>query len=957
LAAKCEALKLVQVPDLEDLLQSSSKRVLYKDRSQFHQHETILILQSSGTTGLPKPVHVKAGALAVVNSIKRMPAPEGRRNMHDELYAPKLMVSMMPFFHIMGITLLARSIYHQGPLVLLPARKPVTADLMMRAIDQTKPSAAACAPSILEDICNAPNGLETLSTLEYVFYGGAPLARPCGDKISSMTNLQVCIGSTEILNAPSYIPRDQEDWEYFEWSDESGVVMEATADNFFELVIKQKFNREYQTVFYNFPELSEWRTQDLFERHPTKPGLWRYTGRIDDMLVLSNGEKLNPVSFEKSVEGHPWVRGALIIGSGRFQAGLIIEPQTDQVLVDSEAFIEQVWPWIEKANAQYPAHARVWHSMITMAAPEKPFKRAPKGSVMRQASYQLYEAEIDELYAKQKLSDNFDDVEIDNRADIIMVKTLVRKAFRFTLHPYREDPADDADIFLLGVDSLQVLQLSNVLTRAFRKKPHCSDICPPRMIYKNPSIDRLSRAIMTALNNNDHLGKTSPESTISREEKISAMIYKYTKSLPKDNTNAAATQETRSLKHAVILTGSTGSLGTYLLHYLLSNPAFERIYCLNRSTDAASRQEQSFRDRGMSLVYITSKVEFLTTDFSQDLFGLPPAKYLELQQTVDVFIHNAWPINFNSDLEYFEATAVAGTRRCVDFAVSARYNPHIIFVSSIASVGNWSVVRDAGDGGDDGLEVPEVFEEDKCLPLKQGYGESKHVASCILATAARVSGVKTTIVRTGQLGGPVEGEGVWNKSGKYMDKQPPPSNRRSFDSDNELQLEWLPSLIATSKALHKIPRSLGSQNTLDWVPVDIAAHSILDITISRIGEDAASSKALDCFNIVNPQTADWRDLVHVILAFYQKRGGCDGSRIEPVEFTDWINELKNIEMTRGQIERYPGVKLIEFFEAMSNTEKKVKFATEHTVDCSRTMADLRAVDKGLMERWLEGWSF
>jgi acyl-CoA synthetase (AMP-forming)/AMP-acid ligase II len=153
------------------------------------------------------------------------------------------MISMMPFFHIMGITLLARSIYHQGPLVLLSARKPVAADLMIMAINQSKPSAAACVPSMLEDICNTPNGLKTLSTLEYIFYGGAPFARPCGDKISRVTNLLAGIGSTEILNAPSYIPLNQDDWEYFEWCGASGIVMEAAADNFFVLVIKHKFNR------------------------------------------------------------------------------------------------------------------------------------------------------------------------------------------------------------------------------------------------------------------------------------------------------------------------------------------------------------------------------------------------------------------------------------------------------------------------------------------------------------------------------------------------------------------------------------------------------------------------------------------------------------------------------------------------------------------------------------------
>lgn len=112
--------------------------------------------------------------------------------------------------------------------------------------------------------------------------------------------------------------------------------MEPATERSFEIVIKQKMDRRHQIVFHNFPELSEWRTKDLFEENPTKPNLWRYVGRLDDLLVFSNGEKMNPVAFEKTIEGHPWVQGALVVGSGQFQAGLIIEPHADRKAADDE---------------------------------------------------------------------------------------------------------------------------------------------------------------------------------------------------------------------------------------------------------------------------------------------------------------------------------------------------------------------------------------------------------------------------------------------------------------------------------------------------------------------------------------------------------------------------------------------------------------------------------------------
>ncbi|KAF3389104.1 hypothetical protein F1880_004567 [Penicillium rolfsii] len=438
LATHHSSLELIDIPCLDDILQPEPAASPYYNLLRAREDDIALILHSSGSTRLPKPIFIRTGAPAAVDIITSMPAPSDRKNIHNDLFAPTLMASMMPFFHIMGIPTLTRSIYHQGPLALLPPGQPVTADLLMTAIVQTKPSAAAFAPSVLEKACSLFNGLETLSTLDYVFYGGAPLARSCVNQIARVTNLQVCIGSMEILNAPNYLTRDSEDWEYFESSAEAGISMEPATDRSSEMGIKHKLDRRHQIIFHNFPELSEWRT---------------------------------------------------------------------------------------KATSQ--------------------------------------------------------------------------------------------------------------------------PVCPPQFIYNNPTINELSRAI---------------------QQKI---------------------------------TGNGDGLA--------------------------------------------EKVEFLAADFTQEQFGLSSGKYQELQKNINVFLHNAWPVN--ASFESFESTAIIGRRRCINFALSATHCSHIMFPSSIASVGSWHA--------------------DVCIPLKQGYGESKHVASSILFQAARKSGLKATVVRLGQLGGSVDGAGVWNKTGRY----------------------------------------------------------------------------------------------------------------------------------------------------------------------------------------------
>ena len=69
---------------------------------------------------------------------------------------------------------------------------------------------------------------------------------------------------------------------------------------------------------HNFPDKKEWRTKDLFKPHPKKPSLWRFHGRLDHIIVLSNGEKFNPVPVETLVQGHPVIMGSLVVGQGRF---------------------------------------------------------------------------------------------------------------------------------------------------------------------------------------------------------------------------------------------------------------------------------------------------------------------------------------------------------------------------------------------------------------------------------------------------------------------------------------------------------------------------------------------------------------------------------------------------------------------------------------------------------------
>ncbi|VBB84718.1 Putative Nonribosomal peptide synthetase [Podospora comata] len=667
-------LSVLRIPDLEHLLKTTTNPTPYQSKcnDKTPDHETVMILHSSGTTGLPKPIPLKAGVLTTAGRLlATLPTPAGRLNTHDPLYTTPLILSMPPFFHAFGINLLVRSLHYRRPLVLLPPSTPPTAELMLHAVKTTRPTGMVCTPSILEDICSLPHGIETLraSDIECIYSGGAPLARSCGnvivEELSPRITLVNGIGTTEIWNATGYAPLDPRDWEYFEWNPAAGVVMEGVGGdkNTAELVIKRLGGEEgrFQFVFYNFPESEEWRTKDLFERHPLKETLWRYVGRVDDVIVLSNGEKLNPVTFEKMVEGHSIVKGAVMVGSGRFQTGLIVEVR--DVSLGVEEVVERIWERVEEANEQYPAHARVWKSMVRVARQDKPFERTPKGTVMRRNTYVAYQAEIEEMYASAMVING---VAAEGVLDETMILAQIRDAVNSVIKR-RGDVTDDTNLFALGFDSLQVLQLIRTLKGTVQSS--LQGKFSLRLVYENPSISQLHRALCSA--------PATATTNTSRADKFDALIKEYTPSL-----RLPRPSHTEPKGFKVILTGTTGTLGSSLLSSLLANPTITHIYCLNRSKPISPN---------------TSQVTFLQTDLLHPTLGLSSKTYNTLKHP-QLLIHSAWPVNFNLPFDSF-LPSISGTANLMAL------NPaKFVFISSIATAM-------AGTS-----PVPENFTQDHNLP-------------------------------------------------------------------------------------------------------------------------------------------------------------------------------------------------------------------------------------------------
>lgn len=704
-------------------------------------------------------------------------------------------------------------------------------------------------------------------------------------------------------------------WQYFIFNSE---VMGAEwrphdpENGIYELAVRRKDAKDPldQPLFYTFPDLTDWSTGDLFKAHPTLKDNWLYLGRADNIIVFSNGEKLNPVTIEDSIVGHPLVKGALVVGQDRFQPALILEPMTTPTTEDeSNSIIESVWPLIEDLNKETVAHGRISKQLIALSDPDVPFPRASKGTVQRALAVRAYRQRIDEIY---KQADVIDTVDITPLVLATEESTLQSVVALLTDRMGVEDIEPDTDFFSAGIDSLQVLSMSKLLRAGLKAAGVDGDtaLVAPRVIYSNPTPEQLAKYLHKATHTNgtQQNGQGTTEISI-----LESLVSKYTENLPAPRYHKPKPLDDGQ---TVVLTGSTGSLGAYLLDVLCKSPRIKSILALNRGEDGGrSRQPGVSASRGLGTDF--SKVDFLEADLSRLDLGLSAQKYNQLLATADRIIHNAWPVNFNISVSSFEPY-IRGVRHLIDVSSAASKQVPIVFLSSIGTIGNWKSSE----------MVPEHRLDDLTLP-QMGYGLSKLAGSLILDAALEKSNVPNASIRVGQIAGPRCTKGKWNPQ------------------------EFLPSLIASSVYLGVLPKELSSQDVVDWMPIEDVAGLILDV--GGITETKDVSEISGYFHCVNPKTAKWADLAAAIKDFFQ------GRIKELVSLEDWVSALEKSAVDTADVDKNPAIKLLDtyqgFVEAQRAGSGHVYLDMSRTMRQSSTAANLGPVTTELMRNWCAQWNF
>ena len=895
-------LPIVEVPPLLELFADSPSYPWQDDFSTL-ANRPFITLHTSGSTGLPKSVDILHGLIATIDAQQLLPDVDGRSVSASE-WAGQSVYTALPPFHSAGFNFFSYSVFQETQLVLGPSDQPPSLSVVEQVLNLDVASAAVMAPVLLSEVAADQAILSKVHKWSSVTFGGGPLPQSAGDALWDQTKVLQILGSTETFNIPELLPMSKDEWPYHNYHPALGIKYNLHDEDLHELVfVRDPAARKHQGAFWTFPEAKQYPMKDIYQQHPSKPDLWMYKGRIDDTIVLANGEKFTPNTAESIMSQNPYVKGAMIVGSGYAQPALLIEPierpPDGASLADWQTSILRT---TEAANSTLPAHAQIHKSHTKLLDTPQSFLRSSKGEPQRLPTTRSLNQVIENIMNSADCDVDDQDLDFTNESALTQSIASVLSGQEFVGRPVQQD----ADIFQCGVDSLKVMKLLRYIRASLkRQERQASSNLTPKVIYQNPSPQDLSRVLIGLLDAGSDKpidsGRSSPSDDLAHmRAKFSSRIRELNKDIGAGST--------------VLLTGSTGSLGSYMLDKLMRNPGVGRVVCLNRPGSDANRQYNIQLSRGLQSDF--AKVEFVETDLSQEGFGLDSEAYTALRDRATHIVHNAWPVNFNLPLSSFEPQLEACCQ-LLAFARSAQNFKELMFLSSVGVANDWSNHSEE--------EVPEQLIENTSVAEQMGYAQSKLLAELLLEQGAQEMDVPVSICRLGQIAGPVESEqGSWSRN------------------------EWFPSLILSCKALGKMPRTLGAMEYMDWIPVDRLA-GMLGEGLSP--DEPRSNKGARYLHFVNPQRPRWGDIASSVAASIDRD-------IEIVSFDQWVSCLievieKDEEAAAADI---PALKLVDFYQHIGDerTTRPV-FSTDVAQEQSVALRNLPEVSLHWIQQWLRQW--
>ncbi|KAJ7613299.1 acetyl-CoA synthetase-like protein [Mycena polygramma] len=869
-----------------------------------------MYLHSSGSTGMPKCIpetqrnlihFASLGCLAQIIEI-----------------SPRQAHGVLPPFHTGAMLLqLVSPLLNGGTCCIFPPASTVTeykvpptptADNALEYAKRASATGITVAPAFLVG-WEATEHVAYLKTLKIVAYAGGPLPTRVGDSLYSQgVNIIPLYGGTEFGPPPDIrktkADEDAGEWQWFRFSARTNIRWVPEGDGIFELQFLTVPDT-HQLAIENLPDVKGYSTKDLFERHPTKPDMYRIVGRLDDVLIMANGEKTVPGPMEDEIMASPMISAAIMFGHERSEVGVLVDPNPTYTVDSNDEdqlaqFRNLIWPVIESANENAPAFAHIYKEMILLMRPEKPIVRTGKGTINKKGTIARYKPEIDNLYETIETSGNAaSDIEPPSSwASQDLEPWLQTHVSLVTGQEIRADH----DIFDQGFDSLNATFLRHRIVAALRRSADDSVKAaarkiPQNFVYAHPSITELAVAIATLVSTDSDCTDGGKAAVI-----VENMIAKYSQGFG----NPVVHEFPKAAGGLVVLlTGSTGAIASHILEVLLGLPSVDRVYAFNRKSKAPAldRQRAAFTDRALDVNLLSSsKLVYLEGDTSSADLGLPFGVWSTLRDTVTVVIHNAWSLDFNKSLSSFEPH-VKGTRNLIDLALQSPHKSGVrfLFTSSIGSAQGWD--RERGP-------FPEEVQFDASVAVSNGYGESKYVSERILAA----SGLEATSFRIGQVCGSAS-NGAWSTT------------------------DWVPTIVKSSIALGNFPSD--PAGVVAWLSPEAVSHTIVDAATS-------TAKLPFAMNLVHPRPVPWDRMMSTFAREAQ---------LPLIPFSDWVEQVQvhSSAATAEEIDKIPATKLLDFFKAVVAGAGSIEFSTAKAQAMSEWMKSLKPLTEEDAKQWMKYW--
>lgn len=375
----------------------------------------------------------------------------------------------------------------------------------------------------------------------------------------------------------------------------------------------------------------------------------------------------------------------------------------------------------------------------------------------------------------------------------------------------------DADFESLGGHSLVAAQILPLL-RELSPRLKVSDI------FAAPTIRKLA-ALMDARDS----GGALPEVDLAADVVLDPAI------------RAAGLEPVRDgPMSAVLLTGGTGFLGTFLLSELLTQTD-ATVYCLVRAKDPADG-ERRLRERLQAFRLPApgqGRLVAVPGDLQKPRLGVSAIEFEELGKRLDAIYHCGANVNFARPYSVIKAANVGGTEEVLRLATRHRLK-NVHFVSTLfVTMGSIST------------GVPFIGEDDPLPPPvghESAYTQSKWVAEGICRIAAS-RGVPVTVYRPGNIFG----------------------DQRTGVANPE---DYFTKIIQGCVHLGSAPRRrfLSPIGTADDVARMLVALSLRPEALGQT------------YHLVNPQKLGWNTIFEHLRQF--------GYAVPSVPWNDWCDEFR-----------------------------------------------------------------